>query len=105
MEKKMKKEQFNWQKEHLGKHVVSDSGKIGKFIARCDESTFDVEWADGTRIGGAIGSPLGTGWKLADKRLNSFQTIILQNNATFWISDKEHLDDLEKAIKRARELQ
>lgn len=58
---------FNWQSEHLGKKVIDENGKIGKFIANCDYPTFTVEFKEGDRLSAAIGSPIGTGWKLVEE--------------------------------------
>ena len=58
---------FNWQSEHLGKKVINENGRIGEFVARYDYPSFIVEYENGEKVDAAIGSPMGTGWKLAEE--------------------------------------
>jgi hypothetical protein len=57
-----------WNIKDIGKIVVDENGKVGKFISRCDYPSFCVEYANGDRLDAAIGSPLSQGWKIKETK-------------------------------------
>jgi len=59
---------MNFTEEDIGKEVRNKkTGQIGKYISRCDEPSFNIEFENGHRTGGAINSPLAQEWKIYEE--------------------------------------
>ena len=98
-------ENFNWQSKHLGKKVIDENGKIGKFIGRCDSPTFTVEYEDGERVSAGIRSPLSQDWKLvreeslSNKQEKTFDKVINLIDEYIPSKDKSKVNGLFMEIK------
>ena len=62
---------MNFMEENIGKKVRNkNTGQIGTFISMCNEPSFDIEFKNGNRVGGAINSGFAKDWEIYEEEDN-----------------------------------